>query len=184
MLISRIIHTFAFEYKRIVMTKDIHIEYNIYEDAAHVLFEKKYTEDGNLYLQHLNIQMKSSNTFDYKIYKPVQMLSGDEILYHVSSVKLHKQIKKNGLQAKIGYIYANHWLSFTHNNEDIENNLQSGIFFTRNEPLHHAKGKYFCVSVRVSDLDQDKIIFDDAFRDDSSVFYNGNVPADKLIFLD
>jgi hypothetical protein len=81
-------------------------------------------------------------------------------------------------------MYANHWLSFTHDNKDVENNLQPGIFFKRKDPLYHAKDEYFCVSVRVSDLDQDKILFDDAFRDDSSVFYNGNIPADKLIFLD
>ena len=166
------------------MNKDIKIEYDIYEDVAHVLFEKMFSESGELLLQHLNVTMNSSNDYEYRFFKPQTELDADEVLYHVSSVKQHKEIKKNGLKASVGYCYANHWLSFTHGNKDIEDNLQPGVFFTRKEPLHYAKGEYFCVSVRVGDLNPDKILIDDAFGNDSSVFYDSDVPADKLTFID
>ena len=162
---------------------DIKIEYDIY-NVAHVLFEKKFSDDGGLLLQHLNRLEDPLYEYDYKLYKPEIQLDDEEILYHVSSVKKYKDIKKNGLKASVGYTYANHWLAFTHGNKDVENNLQPGVFFTRREPLKYANGDFFCVTVKVRDLNPDKVLIDDAFGDDSSVFYNGDVPADVLTFID
>ena len=164
--------------------KDIKIEYDIRDDVAHVLFEKKFSDNGGLLLQHLNVRMNPDNEFDYRIYKPEKPLDGDEVLYHVSSVKQHKDIKKNGLKSHVGYCYANHWTSFTHRNKDVEDNLEPGVFFTRHEPLNYAKCDFFCVSVKVSDLNPELLLMDDAFHDDSSVFYNGDVPSDVLTFID
>ena len=164
--------------------KDVRFEYFNKKDDIHVLFEKKFSKDGNLLLQHLRINENSSHEFDYRLYKPKQMLSGDEILYHVSSMKLYKLIKRTGLIAQNGYSYVNHWMSFIPDDKNIEDNLQQGVFFTRYEPMCKIYDGYFYVSVRVADLDPDKILLDNGFNNEWSVFYNGNVPADKLIFHD
>lgn len=159
--------------------KDIRFEYDIY-DASHVVFEKKFSESGDFILQHLNVDRKGGLKYDYRLYRPDTPLDGDEILYHVSSVKHHKEIMKNGLKAGAGYTYVNHWMAFAHNNKDVENNLHKGVFFTRHKPLEYQRGKFFCVSVRVGDLNPDMILIDDAFRDNSSVFYCGDVAPELL----
>lgn len=159
--------------------KDIRFEYDIY-DASHVVFEKKFSESGDLILQHLNVDRKSGLEYDYRLYRPETPLDSDEILYHVSSVKHHKEIMKNGLKMYAGDLYVSHWMSFAHGNKDVENNLHKGVFFKRREPLHYQPGEYFCVSVRVGDLNPYKILIDDAFGDDRSVFYCGDVAPELL----
>lgn len=168
------------------MNKDIKIEYKYddhFKEINHVLFEKKFSDSGELLLQHLNVA-SLSNDFDYCFFKPQIALDVNEVLYHVSSVKQYNEIKKNGLKASVGYSYANHWLSFTNSNKDVEDNLEPGVFFTKDKPLCCVKSMYFCVTVRVRDLNPDKILIDDAFKNNSSVFYNSDVSADKLTFID
>lgn len=159
--------------------KDIRFEYDIYNET-HVIFEKKFSESGDLILQHLNVDRKYGLEYDYRLYRPETLPEKDEVLYHVSMVKFHKDIMKDGLNADAGYTYVNHWMAFAHNNKDVENNLQKGVFFTRYKPLKYQSDEYFCVSVRVSDLNPDKILIDDAFGDDSSVFYCGDVAPELL----
>ena len=159
--------------------KDIHFEYDIY-DASHVVFEKKFSESGDLILQHLNVDRKGGLEYDYRLYRPETLPEKDEVLYHVSMTKFHKDIMNYGLKADAGYTYVNHWMAFAHRNKYVEENLQKGVFFTRHKHLEYQRGKFFCVSVRVSDLNPDKILIDDAYGDDSSVFYCGDVALELL----
>lgn len=142
--------------------EDFHLEYDIYDKEAHVLFEQKFDEE-RLIEQHLNVQMLSGSIYDYRFYKPEFDIS-KETFFHVTHKNKIESIKAQGLLATKGYFYLNHWLSFTHNNKTIEERLVPGLFFTTNEPLGHGEG-YVVIEVKAEDLDLDYMLIDDAFKD-------------------
>ena len=142
--------------------KDFHLEYDIYENEAHVLFEQKFDKE-RLLEQHLNVQLLSGLTYDYRFFKPDFDIS-KETFYHVTHKDNIENIKNQGLLATKGYMYLNHWTSFTHNNKTIEERLVPGLFLTSNEPLGHGED-YVVIEVKAENLDLDYMLIDDAFKD-------------------
>lgn len=148
-----------------------------------VWFHKETDENGNLIIQSANYRNNKYGYIDsdhfHKIDKATD-IDCREMLCHVTSKDLVKDILKNGLKPDIGQIYLGYWDRGL-KSEELANLLEPGIFLMRKgksfNPYFKKNAKLYIIT---EGLDKEHLYIDHAWSNGESLFYTKPIPPELI----